>query len=257
MAITLCNSIVRSPFDWSRGSTVAHRTTVRISDAGTCGIADSRTFGPYPRSVRRAASRHLTSTSRNATPLPARLLAWWPLDDPTSDGARQFDGTQFLACGGLGRHEAVSIALCAKADSFNHTWNPLLFGNDVKCGVVHFSLLADGRPNVAVNTGEQNWTHRTARTGVVVSQWHHFILVCDARIGGSARFYIDGQRVNEERMSLGIQLDMDTFRIGAWNQWEGTPANNFHGAVRDVRIYSGMLTDEQAVQLAADKPAHQ
>jgi hypothetical protein len=125
----------------------------------------------------------------------------------------------------------------------------------VKCGVVHFSLLPDGRPNVAVNTGEQNWTHRTGRTSVAVGQWHHFVLVCDARLGGSVRFYVDGQRVNEERMSLGIQLDMDAFRIGAWNQWEGMPANNFHGAIGDVRIFSGMLTDQQVADLAANRSA--
>jgi len=188
-------------------------------------------------------------------PVPARLLAWWPLDDAPPDGGRQFDGTQFLACGGLGRHDAVSIALRARADSLDRTWNPLLFGNDVKRGVVHFSLLPDGRPNVAVNTGEQNWTHRTGRTSVSVGEWHHFVLVCDARLGGGARFYVDGQRVDEERMSLGIQLDMDAFRIGAWNQWEGIPANNFHGAIRDVRIYSGMLTDQQAADLAAKQPS--
>ena len=44
---------------------------------------------------------------------------------------------------------------------------------------------------------------------------------------------------------------MDHFRLGAWNRWEGSPANNFHGELSDVRVYSGMLTDEQAAQLAA------
>ena len=108
--------------------------------------------------------------------------------------------------------EAVSIALRARAESLGHTWNPLLFGNDVKCGVVHFSLLPDGRPNVAINTGEQNWTHRTARTAVAVGQWHHL----DPRLRravwvDSVRFYVDGKLVGEERLSLGIRLDLDGF----------------------------------------------
>lgn len=190
-------------------------------------------------------------------PLPARLLACWPLDGATPDSARQFDGTQYLACDGLGTHAAVSIALRAKADTLGHTWNPLLFGNDMPGGVVHFSLLADGRPNVAVHTADQNWTHRTARASVAVGQWHHLVLVCDARMGGLVRFYVDGQRINEDRMNLGIQLNMDAFRIGGWNQWEAAPGNNFHGALRDVRIYSGMLTDQQAAQLAAGQPVEQ
>ena len=71
-----------------------------------------------------------------------------------------------------------------------------------------------------------------------------------ARLGGSVRFYVDGQRVNEERLSLGIRLDLESFRLGMWNGWETTPANNFHGAMRDVRVYSGMLTDQQVAQLA-------
>lgn len=58
-------------------------------------------------------------------------------------------------------------------------------------------------------------------------------------------------------MNLGIQLNMDAFRIGGWNQWEAAPGNNFHGALRDVRIYSGMLTDQQAAQLAAGQPVEQ
>ncbi|MHB8954295.1 MAG: HzsA-related protein [Pirellulaceae bacterium] len=217
-------------------------------------------------------------------PLPARLLAWWPLSDtilgataeesmadeseasprgpgngtaqsqgPNGGGGRRFDGNEFIACGGLGTHEAVSIALRAKSESLGHTWNPLLFGNDVKSGIVHFSLQADGRPNVAINTLGQNWTHRTARTSVAIGQWHHLVLVCDARLGGRVRFYIDGHMVSEDRLSLGIRLDLDGFRLGAWNQWEGSPANNFHGEIRDVRIYSGMLTDAQCQQLAAGR----
>jgi len=194
-------------------------------------------------------------------PLPARLLAHWPFDEPDPPGetlddsqrapaGKQFDGTQYVACSGLGTHEAVSIALWANAQSLEHTWSPLLFGNDGKPGVVHFSLRSDGRPNVAVNTTGQNWTHRTARTVVAVGQWHHVALVCDARLGGRVRFYVDGQRINEDRLSLGIRLDLESFRLGMWNGWETTPANNFHGAMRDVRVYSGMLTDQQVSQLS-------
>jgi hypothetical protein len=218
-----------------------------------------------------------------AEPLPARLLAWWPLSDVAADaaadasghghearvsnaarttgpdgrGARRFDGTGYIAGGGLGTHEAVSIALRAKAESLGHTWNPLLFGNDVRPGVVHFSLLTDGSPNVAINTGGQNWTHRKARTSLADGKWHHLVLVCDARLGGVVRFYVDGRLSSEDRLSLGCALDMDGFRLGAWNRWEGSPASNFHGEISDVRVYSGMLTDAEVARLATGPPARQ
>lgn len=210
-------------------------------------------------------------------PLPAQLLAWWPLDDVTAgvaadasgaerhakavgvvccearegSNAGRFDGKSYLECDGLGAHAAISLALWVKAGPLNNAWNPLLFCHEGQPGAVHFSLLPDGVPNVAVNTGDWNWTHRKARTSLADGQWHHVILVCDARLGGSVRFYVDGRLSSQQRLMLGQQLDLYRFRIGAWNRWETTPANNFHGEIDDVRVYSGMLTDDQAAQLAA------
>ena len=177
---------------------------------------------------------------RQVEPLPATLLAWWPmgaaaaqardaLSNPSgemlsensssatlSDGrheTRPFDGKTYVACSGLGTHEAISIALCVRADSLGQTWNPLVFGDDIRTGTTHVSLLADGRPNVAIHTGGQNWTHRTARKSVAAGEWHHLAFVCDARLGGSVRFYLDGQCVGSERLNCGIPLDLDGFRL--------------------------------------------
>ena len=210
-------------------------------------------------------------------PIPAVLLAWWPMGDesePAQDalsnpscaelsetapadavsddehGPRPFDGRTCVACSGLGTHEAISIALRVRADSLDQTWNPLLFGDDIRSGTTHVSLRADGRPNVAIHTGGQNWTHRTARKSVAAGQWHHLAFVCDARLGGSVRFYLDGQCVGSERLNCGIRLDLDGFRLGAWNQWADDPLKNFHGMMSDVRIYRGMLTDDQVTRLA-------
>jgi len=211
-------------------------------------------------------------------PLPARLLARWPLGDATADvaidasgggheakavglarsegrngrGAQRFDGKSYLQCGDLGAHEALSIALWVKAGTLNNAWNPLVFCNDGKPGAVHFSLLPDGTPNVAINVGDWNWTHRRARVSVGDGKWHHVALVCDARAHGKVRFYVDGELAGESRLSLGRRLDLYGFRIGAWNRWEGNPANNFHGELADVRVYSGTLSGEEAARLAAD-----
>jgi len=209
-------------------------------------------------------------------PLPAELLAWWPLDDTTPDtaddasghahqasavhalrtegrdgrGGRRFDGKAYVEAGGLGKHKAISIALWAKAETLGSAWSPLLFCNDAQAGVVHFSLVPDGTPNVAVNTGGSQWTHRRARTSVADGGWHHLALVCDGRVGGSVRFYVDGQLSGQQRAGLALQLDLTRFRLGAYNRWENAPANNFHGELDDVRVYRGMLSDGEVTQLS-------
>lgn len=219
-----------------------------------------------------------------ADPLPARLLAYWTMDDAKSgmvadvsnpghpmkavgvasdkghdgSGGLRFDGKGYLESDGLGAHQAVTIALWVKADSLNRQWNPLLFCHEGQPGAVHFSLLPDGTPNVAVNTGDWNWTHCKAQTSLAPGEWHHVALVCDARFGGRATFYVDGRPAGDDFLSLGLQLDLYRFRIGGWNRWENSPNNNLHGEIDDLRVYSGMLTQEEVVGLAdnPDKPAN-
>ena len=212
-------------------------------------------------------------------PIPARLLVCWPLhvvnaaagdassalsgghaqdgtmrpEGPEDSSLRRFDGSNYIESAGLGTHQTLSIAMWVKPHSLGHTWNPLLFGNDIRPGTVHFSLLSDGTPNVAIHSGGEHWTHRRAHSGAVTGQWHHVALVCDARLGGTVQFYVDGQLSGESRWTLGLGLDLDRFRIGAWNRWEGSPANNFHGELREVRVYSGMLTPQQVATLASGK----
>ena len=104
-----------------------------------------------------------------------------------------------------------------------------------------------------MNTGGWNWKHCKARDALGDGDWHHLVLVCDARFGGRARFYVDGRIAGEETLGVGLRLDLYRFRIGGWDRWEGKPANNFHGGIDDVRIYSGMLTDKQAARLAGER----
>jgi hypothetical protein len=149
----------------------------------------------------------------------------------------------------LGAHPAVSIAMWIKPSNLDRRWNPLLFCNEGQTGAVHFSLLSDGRPNVAINTGEWNWTHRKARVSLAGDEWHHLAIVCDARLGGRVEFYVDGRLVNREPLGLALNLDLYRFRIGGWNRWEDNPGNNFHGEIDDIRIYKGILAAEEVRSL--------
>ena len=209
-------------------------------------------------------------------PLPAQLLAWWALgasgDDASGQNrplriveaapcpgrpgheARRFTGKSYAEAVGLGSQQAASIAMWMNAESFNPSWNPLWFGNEAHAGTLHFSLLADGTPNVAINCDGRAWTHRKASAAVGVGAWRHVVLVCDGRPSGSVRFYIDGKPAGSERLGVGVNLDLSACRIGAWNRWERQTRNNFHGAIGDVRVYSGLLTDAEAAALARPTP---
>jgi len=208
-------------------------------------------------------------------PLPAQLLAHWPLDDGAfaaatasgdgfhaqpvnlaqtagrqGSGAGRFDGESFIRAGGLGAHEAVSVALWVKAESLTSRWNPLLFTDGRGKSAFHFSVRDDGAPNVAINSDGKSWVHNGATGSIAAGQWCHVAVVCDSRPGGTIRFYIDGKPAGTKPLGLGLPLDLDAFRVGAWSGWEKQPGNNFHGCLDDVRIYRGVLTSAEVAALA-------
>ncbi len=179
-------------------------------------------------------------------PLPAELLASWAGGDLPA----QFDGKNFVQGRPAGAQQAVSVALWVRADQLGNQWNPLLFTDGSGPSSFHFSLLKDGTPNVAVNYGGKHWLHSRANAAVAPGKWHHVAVVCDPRIGGAVRFYLDGQPAGAKPLDLGIPLDLAAFRLGAWKNWERQAANNFHGALDDVRLYRGTLTDAEVATLA-------
>jgi hypothetical protein len=211
-----------------------------------------------------------------AEPIPAELLAWWrpgegdgkiaadrtgngqhavvtrgtPCSGPDGNPALSFDGTTWLSAGNLGLCEAVSVALSVRVDKLTNRWSPLLFTDTPTQSAFHFSILDEGVPNVAINTGGTNWVHKTSKTVVSLNEWHHVAVVCDPRFGGSIRFYVDGKPAGDSALNLDLPLDLSALRVGAYKPWEGSPNNNFHGALADVRVFRGMLTDEQVAEIA-------
>ena len=208
-------------------------------------------------------------------PVPATLAAWWPLDEAKGEqvtdasrnghtgkvvgatwtpgkrgGALAFDGKGYVEVEGLGDFETVSVALWVRADALTNTWSPLLFTWDFTPRDFHFSLLRDGAPNVAVNSSGSH-LHRHGHASAGDGEWHHVAVVYDARPGGWVRFYVDGKLCGDLMADAGTTLDLDRFRLGAYNGWQGNPGNNFHGILDDVRVYRGMLTDDEVAKLAS------
>ena len=182
--------------------------------------------------------------------LPARLLASWGADALPA----AFDGTTWIAGAAPGAHEAVSVALWVRPESLGNRWNPLLFTDGAGASAFHFSLLDDGTPNVAVNYGGKMWMHTRADTAVAPGAWRHVAVVCDPRAGGSIRFHVDGRPAGRKPLDLGVPVDLAAFRLGAWSNWAKQPASNFHGAMAGVRLYAGLLTDDEIAALARTGP---
>jgi len=229
--------------------------------ASACGVA------PDPATLR-------------PKPIPARLVAWWRLDEQAGavaadasgkghdakvvaagwerdgrvGGALTFDGRGYVEFADLGSFEAISVALWVKAGELTNTWSPLLFRNEWEQSAFHLSLLRSGQVNVAVNAGHNAALHTTAKGSVGDGKWHHVAVVCDGRFGGAVRFYIDGRLDAERELDAGLAIVLDRGRLGAYNVWERSPANNFHGILDDVRVYRGSLTDQQVAHLATPAP---
>lgn len=192
------------------------------------------------------SARGIPPHSITPTPIPAELIASWKSDDLPD----RFDGKNFVQGKAAGTLEAVSVALWVRASELKNTWNPLLFTDGFGASSFHFSLLQDGTPNVAVNSGGKLWIHNRSSSAVAPGAWHHVAVICDARSGGVTRFYIDGQLAGTRTLDADVPLDFSAYRLGAWKSWQGNPANNFHGSLADVRLYRGLLTKTEVSDLA-------
>ncbi|OQB82333.1 MAG: hypothetical protein BWX88_04096 [Planctomycetes bacterium ADurb.Bin126] len=246
---------------------------------------DNKDFRPAPTLASACGQAPPPPPRLHRPDVPARLVAHWTFDLPAGQageasgdlaadacdnahparlvglqrapgrrgGAIRLDGLGYVQAGGLGSLETLSVAMWVKPGRLEHTWTPLLFTDNWKPASFHFSLLPDGRLNLAVNSGSD--LHNASRSGLgdpsgAGAQWHHVAVVCDSRSDGVVRFYIDGRRDREVVLDASVAPLLDSLRIGAYNGWQGRAKCNFHGLIDDVRVYSGMISDAEAAELA-------
>ncbi len=81
--------------------------------------------------------------------------------------------------------------------------------------------------------------------------WHHVALLVDTRAGGTTRFYIDGRLDRELDLEVGHPVVLDALHLGAYKPWLRQAGANFQGTLDDVRIYRGLLTEGQILDLTA------
>jgi len=241
---------------------------------------DRKEFRPNPTLKSAYGTRPGMERLEPLEPVPGELLAHWTFDEGQGQtardqsgsdyhgtvvgakwtkgklaGALQFSGNaDYVRVGDIdGTFDALSIALWVRADSHKNRWNPLLFCDTWSEYDLHLSVLNTGHANVAIHQGSAGGYHRASEAMVGDGAWHHIALVCDQRVGGFLRFYVDGQ---PDRKYLLYGVDMPVrltgVRLGGYNVWEKNPGANFHGSIDDFRIYRGMLTDRQVAELAKD-----
>lgn len=209
-------------------------------------------------------------------PVPAQLAAWWPMDeaqgpvaaDASGHGcegrlqgaqwvpgrirsALHFSGRDAVEVSGLGQFDTLSIALWLKTDATPNAWNPLVFVDQWKPQALHFSLLGSGAPNAAIFCEGGRHLHQAAATSVADGHWHHVALLVDTRAGGTTRFYIDGRLDRELDLEVGHPVVLDALHLGAYKPWLRQAGANFQGTLDDVRIYRGLLTEGQILDLTA------
>jgi hypothetical protein len=228
-----------------------------------------------------ASARGVLPPVVRPAPVPARLLGWWKLDQPAGPGvaadasggghdgrivgatwdpgpdggpALTFAGTGYVEIGDLGEFETLSVGLWVRAGALKNRWSPLLFVNEFNPMAFHLSLLTDGAVNLAINSAGTHIHRRSNRT-VSDGQWHHLAVVCDTRYAGTVRFFVDGEQDAEHPLDAATAVALHGLRLGGWNQWQGQPDNNYHGAMADVRVYAGMLSPPELADLARARPA--
>jgi hypothetical protein len=98
---------------------------------------------------------------------------------------------------------------------------------------------------------------------VLDGEWHHVAMTRDAN--WAVRVYLDGVLQVTTATTVGADeadATVDsicpgsptTFGDSVWIGGDLTESEHFHGSIDDVRIYSGVLSEDDVAALAADTP---
>jgi hypothetical protein len=115
--------------------------------------------------------------------------------------------------------------------------------------VDHETTSAPGRRGWLVHTGAKSWNLElwpspggNQNVGVAApppGDWHHVVSTAD---GTTLRFYVDGQRVDQQVLALSVPAIAVSWTIGSGNCNCHT---GLHGDLDEVAIYDSALSDLQ------------
>lgn len=123
-----------------------------------------------------------------------------------------------------------------------------------------YGAMTDGSSNAFTMKWDGSYGYANVIGGYQENVWAHLVFSVEV-INGQSKItsYINGRKVyvdqgGEWANSLMSQLGIDTFTIGGKNPYKGgeTPQCLFYGAVDEIRLYAGALTEEQAAKIYDD-----
>ena len=197
--------------------------TCKFYDGDVCAVLErSGTFGQPPAAAQ-----------------PAPEAAW--IKAGKSGGALKLSDASYVAAGGLGSFDQLTVAMWVKPTALDSNQQALLQCAGWDTSALHFILLKDGRVQAAVKGAEPVELYSVATPGRQLGEWTHLALVYNA-VGKKLSLFVNGHKDAEIALTHVVPVVLDKFRLGAWDK----EARFFHGVLDDVRIYRGAL-DEAAI----------
>ena len=197
--------------------------TCKFYDGDVCGVLErTSTFGKVTTAAQ-----------------PAPEASW--IKEGKAGGALKLSGTSYVAAGGLGSFDQLTVAMWVKPTALDYEQQALLHSAGWDTSALHFILLKDGRVQAAVKGAEPVDLYSVATPGKQLGVWTHLALVYDAP-GKRLKLFVNGRKDADLALTQAVPVKLDKFRLGAWDQ----QARFFNGALDDVRIYRGAL-DEGAI----------
>ncbi|MEI8045047.1 MAG: LamG domain-containing protein, partial [Verrucomicrobiota bacterium] len=206
--------------------------TCKFYDGDVCGVLErTGTFGHPPSGAQ-----------------PAPEAAW--IREGKSGGALKLSGSSYVAAGGLGSFDQLTVAMWVKPTALDYNLQALLHCDGWDTSALHFILLKDGRVQVAVKGAavkgaEPVDLYSVATPGRQLGEWTHLALVYDAPAKRLSLF-VNGRKDAGRALTQTMPVVLDKFRLGAWDK----ELRFFHGMLDDVRIYRGALDEATIAGIA-------
>lgn len=180
------------------------------------------------------------------------LGAQWATGRWKEKSALQFQGGQDGVAIDLGvaPSEQLTLATWVRLDQLEHQYNALLHSNDWnRDGAVHWTVLADGRMELAIGGQEQAppaVQSDAAAFGKRLGRWVHLAVVYDAS-AKVVSFYRNGNLQGTRHFTTASSTDLRQAQLGNWSE----ERRNLLGTMDEFIVYRRALDGDEIRRLYA------
>lgn len=147
-----------------------------------------------------------------------------------------------------GTCEQLTLTTWVNLDQFQHTHNALLHSDDwTREGAVHWTLLADGRMELAMGgSGHEPNLAQSDPLGRRLQRWVHLAVVYDAQ-AKLARFYCNGAPKGTRNFTTANFADVRQAQLGNWSP----ESRNLAGRMDEFIVLRRALSDGEIQRIYA------